>query len=301
MTIPRNGRYVVKAELTAFATETKEVLINASGANGGKAEQVAEFGMQLASRVAQEEARQAGTANALSGALGSGTQALSLTGDGGDLSDASVGGGNAGTQMPSLTGLGGADAAATDSVAVSGQMGETNGLASYSEDEIRERVQDAIANAQRQGGAVGDMANAVAGMLGGMMGGPGGGGGRGGRGGGGGGGGRGGFRGFNPTQPHGAIFYQGGNGALDAAPFSVPAALGEAGAQVVKPSSMSNRFGVSFTGSPFIPGLVKPSTKQFVFFNLTGQRNINPGDLQRDRANTGRAERGLLCPGRDAV
>jgi len=63
---------------------------------------------------------------------------------------------------------------------------------------------------------------------------------------------------------------------LNAAPFSVAAALGEPGAQVVKPSSMSNRFGVSFTGSPSIPGLVKASTKQFIFFNLTGQRNINP-------------------------
>lgn len=36
MTIPRDGRYVVKAELAAFATETKEVLINASGLNGGR-------------------------------------------------------------------------------------------------------------------------------------------------------------------------------------------------------------------------------------------------------------------------
>src|SRR5271156_1091194 len=53
MAIPRNGRYVVKAELAAFATETKEVLINAAGENGGQPEQVAEFGLQLASRVAQ--------------------------------------------------------------------------------------------------------------------------------------------------------------------------------------------------------------------------------------------------------
>ena len=73
--------------------------------------------------------------------------------------------------MPTLVGLGGGDATATDSVTVSGQMGQTNGLANFSEDDIRQRVQDAIANAQRQGGAVGDMANAVAGMLGGMMGG----------------------------------------------------------------------------------------------------------------------------------
>jgi hypothetical protein len=273
MTVPRNGRYVVKAELAAFAVETKEVLINAAGENGGKPEQVAEFGLQLASRVEQQEAAVARAASGQGAALTRGLQSLSVTGDGGVTTDASTGSGNAGVQMPTLSSLGG-DAAANDSVAVSGQMGQTNGLAGYSEDEIRQRVQDAIAQAQRQGGAAGDMANTVAGMLGGMMGGGGFGGG-GGRGGGGRGGG-GGFRGFNPTQPHGAIFYQGGNGALNAAPFSVAAALGEPGAKVVKPDSMQNRFGVSFTGSPSIPGLVKANPKQFVFFNVTGARNINP-------------------------
>jgi trimeric autotransporter adhesin len=273
MAIPRNGRYVVKAELAAFATETKEVLINAAGLNGGKAAQVAEFGLQLASRVQQEEERQTA---ATSAGVARGLQALSVTGDGLGAADASTGGGNAGAQLPSLTGLGGSDAAANDSVTVNGAMGQTNGLAGYSEDDIRQRVQDAIAQAQRQGGAAGDMANAVVGMLGGMMGGggfggPGGGGPGGGRGGRGGGGG--GFRGFNPTQPHGAIFYQGGNGALDATPFSLT------GAPVIKPSFSSNRFGVSFTGSPSIPGLVKASSKQFIFFNVTGQRNTTPSNL----------------------
>ncbi|HEX7158931.1 MAG TPA: TonB-dependent receptor [Edaphobacter sp.] len=143
------------------------------------------------------------------------------------------------------------------------------------------------------------MANVVVSMLGGMMngvvmgGGPGGpGGGPGGPGGGpgggqfmimgpgGGGGGRGmgggAFRNFNPTQLHGGIFYQGSFSAMNAAPFSVASALGEPGAQVIKPDSMTNRFGVSLAGSPYIPGLIKPSTKQFVFLNVTGQRNINP-------------------------
>ncbi len=96
----------------------------------------------------------------------------------------------------------------------------------------------------------------------------------GGRGGGGGGGG--GFSGFNPTQPHGAIFYQGGNGALNAAPFSSRLWERRAGGEACV---MQNRFGVSFTGSPSIPGLVKASTKQFVFLNVTGQRNINPRSL----------------------
>jgi hypothetical protein len=273
MTIPRNGRYVVKAELAAFATETKEVLINAAGENGGKPAQVAEFGLQLASRVQEQETRQ--TAAASNAGIAQGIQALSVTGDGAQSTDASANAGadTAGAQLPSLAGLS-SEAAGADSVTVNGAIGTTNGLASYSEDDIRQRVQDAIAQAQRQGGAAGDTANAVVGLLGGLIGGggfggPGGGGGGGGRGGRGGGG----FRGFNPTQPHGAIFYQGGNGALDATSFSLT------GAPVVKPAYSSNRFGVSFTGSPFIPGLVKASTKQFIFFNVTGQRNTTPSNL----------------------
>ncbi len=275
MTIPRNGRYVVRVELAAFASETKEVLVNAAGENGGKPAQVAEFGLQLASRVQQQEERQAASAG-----VARGLQALNVTGDASGSADATTSGGSSGAQLPSLSGLAAGDAAANDSVAVNGAVGQTNGLAGYSEDDIRERVQDAIAQAQRQGGAVGDIANSVAGLLGGLagggFGGPGGGGagggGRGGRGGGGGGG-FGGFRGFNPTQPHGAVFYQGGNGALDAANFSLT------GAPVVRPAYSSNRFGVSFTGSPFIPGVMKASTKQFIFLNVTGQRNITPSNL----------------------
>ncbi len=224
MAIPRNGRYVVRADLAAFAGETKEVLINAVGENGGRPDQVADFTMQLASRVEQQQQQQEGqqraAAAAISGAIGRGMQSLNVTGGATDLADASTGTGNAGAQMPTLSGLGG-DASATDSVAVSGQMGQTNGLANLSEDDIRQRVEEAMARARQQGGASADAANAVAGMLGGLMGpgGPGGGGFGGGRGGaftvrGGGGGGRGGRGGFNPTQPHGAIFYQGGNGAI---------------------------------------------------------------------------------------
>lgn len=114
------------------------------------------------------------------------------------------------------------------------------------------------------------------GVLGSLMGpggaGFGGGGGRGGHGGGGGGG-RGGFGRFDPSKPHGQIFYQGGNGAFDATQYSLT------GAPVTKPGYSNNRFGVSFAGSPFIPGLVKANPKQFVFFNLTGQRNTTPQNL----------------------
>ena len=281
MTIPANGRYVVRVELTAFASETREVLINAAGENGGKADQAISIPLQLASRVAasQTDTQQAALGRALSNAIGGrggSLQSLSVLASGAGAADASTGGGNAGAQLPSIAGLGGSDTA-TESVAVNGQLGQTNGLANLNEDEVRSRVEDALAQARRSGGSSADLSGAVVGVLGGLLG-PGGGGfgggggGRGGRGGGGGGG-RGGFGRFDPSKPHGQIFYQGGNGALDATQYSLT------GAPVIKPAYSNNRFGVSFAGSPFIPGLVKADTKQFVFFNVTGQRNITPENL----------------------
>jgi hypothetical protein len=273
MAIPKNGRYVVRAELAAFASMTQEVLLKAAGLNGGKPAQVADFGLQLASRAAEAETQQAGLSNAARGAIARGLQSLNVQRGGLDTLDASTGGGNAGASLPSFAG---GDSAASDSVTVSGAAGQTNGLADISEDEIRDRIRDVVAQAQRQGGATGDIANAVAGMLGGIMGGPGGfggpgggGGGRGGRGGGGGGG----FRNFNPTQPHGSIYYQGGYNALNATPYSLT------GAPTPNLGGAQNSFGLTFTGSPSIPGLVKASSKQFIFLSVTGQRNITPQNL----------------------
>ena len=262
MAIPKNGRYVVRAELAAFASVTQEILIHAAGLNGGKPTQVADFGMQLASRQAAEESQ---TAN-ISGAITRGLQSLNVQRGALDTTDASIGAGNAGAALPSVaTG----DAAGSDSVTVSGAVGQTNGLAGVSEDEIRQRIQDAMQQAQRQGGANGDVINAVAGMLGGIMAGPGGfggpgGGGRGGRGGGGG------FRNFNPSQPHGTIYYQGAYNGLNAIPYSLT------GAPTPNLGGAQNSFGITFSGSPSIPHVMKGSSKQFFFLSVTGQRNITP-------------------------
>ena len=269
MVIPRTGRYVVKAELAAFAPLTSEVRITADAAN-----QTAEFGLQLASRVAQAEAAGSTTAASLASglatALARGTQSLSVTGEGG-LADASAASAGSAATAPSLGGLGGDTlGAGSDSVAVSGAQGQTNGLANLSEDDIRDRISQATDEARRRGGASGDQIDAVVSLLGGILGGPGGGPGGAGRGGG---RGSGGFRNFNPTTPHGSIFYQGGFSQLDAQAFSLT------GVKTVKPNSYQNRFGVTFAGSPAIPGLFKASTKQFVFVNLTGQRNITPENL----------------------
>ena len=285
--IPRNGRYVVRAELTGFAPATAEVVINGDAA--ANLAQHTDFGMELASRAAAAEARQQAAA-AGTGAQ-RGLQGLSLTGtaDSSTTDIASAGNGNTGVSMPSLSGLdsgstGGDNASAgvTDSIAVSGQSGQMNGLSGFSEDDIRQRVQEAVDRARSNGmlpEGAGDPTNMIVGVLGGMMGGGpgggggrggGGGGGRGGRGGGGGGGGTFAFRGFNPAQPHGGLNYSGDFAALDSAPWSNTLQ------PVANPSYMKNTFGASFAGSPYIPGLTKPNTKQFVFLNLNGQRNTTP-------------------------
>ena len=319
MTIPRNGRYVVRAELAGFAPVTKEVVLNASESMAGiMLVQTSDFGMQLASRAAAAEARQEAAASGT--ALGRGTQNLSLNAGNTDVTDASAANGNSDVAMPTLGNVGQAGATETaqsnESIAVSGQMGQTNGLANFSEDEIRERVQNAVDQARASGMLPqgGDPTNQIVAVVGGMMmgggpggpggpggGGPGGGGGfrggggGGGRGGGGGGGGFGAFRNFNPAQPHGNIFYQGGNNALNSAPWS-PAG------PVVQPSGFQNRFGASIAGSPYIPGLTKPNTKQFGFLNISGQRNLNaflptPGFVPTDLERKGDFSQSVLRAG----
>ena len=260
LAIPRNGRYVVRAELSAFAPLTQEVLLNAASHQGSAA-----FRMELASRSAARDADTGAGVNTQ--ALTRGLQSLGVTGGADTLaSDATSGGGASGAALPSLAG----NSDATESVSVNGQAGTTNGLANFSEDEVRQRIQDAMQQSRTGGGNNSEIANAVVGMLGSMMvGGPGGPGGSGGRGGGGGAGGFGAFRNLNPTALHGTAFYIGGNGALDATPYSLTGTA-------VKPGYSSNRYGGSLVGSPYIPGLTKPSSKQFVFLNFSGNKTMTP-------------------------
>src|ERR1039458_741474 len=126
MEVPRNGRYVIKEELTGFAAVTQEVVINHSSENGGLPMQTAEFKMDLASRVTPAAtttvgargtgtspaggaatpatvarpggttpstvARAGGTAPPAVARVGRGTQALSVQDDSGDdTADATAG------------------------------------------------------------------------------------------------------------------------------------------------------------------------------------------------------------------
>ena len=88
-----------------------------------------------------------------------------------------------------------------------------------------------------------------------------------------GGGGRGGnFRGFNPSQPHGAFFWTGGNGAINAKDFALR------GQPIEQPAYGSNKYGLTFVGNPNIPGLIRNDKKDFVFLTLAGQRSSSPFD-----------------------
>ncbi|MDE3103916.1 MAG: carboxypeptidase regulatory-like domain-containing protein [Acidobacteriota bacterium] len=284
MAVPRNGRYVIRAELAAFAPVTTEVLINAAGQNGGQPDQVANFTLQLASRVVLQpdsDAAPTATAGERNSNRGPGLQALSLSGGAADLADASAGTSISGVQMPSLAGAEGSDnLLATDSVTVRGANGQTNGLAGISQDDLQQRIQDVQALAQRMGFNANDVSNAIAGALGGLMQGGGFGGGFGGdfggpRGGfGGRGGGLGGMRGLNPSQPHGSFGYTGAYSALNANSFSVT------GTPIPKPAANRNSFVASLTGSPYLPGLTRPNPKQFLFLSAQQTRSTTPTSTQ---------------------
>jgi hypothetical protein len=275
LTIPQNGRYVIRTQFAAFAQGVQEAVFNAASHD-----QTVSFELLLASRaVAQQEsesASQQARQSMIQQLAGNGAQNLSLmsalSGDTESQPGQSSSSNSADAALPSIAGnsdFGG------DSVAISGQSGAVSPLAGIDPDRIR----DAIESLRAQGGlpegvgggnfgGLGGGGLGGGGFGGGGFGGPGGFGG-GGRGGGGGGGN---FRGFNPSQPHGAFFWIGSNSALNAEPFSL---RGQAQQQ---PPSGTNRFGITFMSAPYVPGHTKPSGKDMVFLTLSGQRSSNPLD-----------------------
>ncbi len=263
LTIPQNGRYVIRTQFAAFAVGSQEAVLNATSHD-----QTVAFELILASRAAQQEQRQeqgSQVEQAIRQLAGNGAQNLSLmsalAADTENQGGTQGAGGQPGAALPSIAGnsdFGG------DSVAISGQTGTVSPLAGLDMDRIR----DAIETIRAQGGLPG-------GQSGGIFAGASGGGGFGGDGFGGGGfggGGRGNFRGFNPGQPHGAVFWIGSNSALNAEPFALR------GQPQEQPPSGTNRFGITFMSAPYIPKLTKPSGKDMVFLTLSGQRSSNPLD-----------------------
>lgn len=261
LVIPQNGRYVLKTELAAFAPVTKEALLNATAHD-----LTVDFSVLLASRAAQQE-QQTSLANAARQFLGGGgAQSLNLMGAASDLIQAGSGGEEAGAALPSLASN--SDFSSGESVAVSGQMGTTNPMAGIDFSQMRDNAE---LNQSLNGGGPGGQGGPGGGGAGGGGGGFGGGGFGGGRGGGGGGM-RGNFRNFKPNQPHGALFWNGGNGALNAEDFALR------GQTFENPAYSSNRFGLTFLSAPYIPKILTNDKNDFLFFSLSGTRSSSPFD-----------------------
>jgi hypothetical protein len=265
------GRYVVRAEFSAFAPLTQEILINAENRNGR-----ADLAMILLSR-AQRDAQQQQTQNQAgqlaAGMAGLGMQRLSLAaGDGAGTSGAA----SADSSAITSAGLPNAGLAAegnTESVAVSGAMGRTE-QPTFDPGEMQDRIAEMRDQGARQGGSFnlgGGSFNLGGGSLGG---GP-----LGGGGGpmmimmGGGGGGARGLRNFNINKPHGSIFYNYGGSPLDARPYSLT------GEPAEKASYGQHRFGVVMGGPLNIPHIYHGGTKTFLFGTYTGSRGNNPYDV----------------------
>jgi trimeric autotransporter adhesin len=273
LAVTGKGRYVVKAEFSAFAPVTQEVLINEQNRSGK-----AELAMVLLSRAqkeAQQEQRQQ-MAQQLTGAGRGGMQPLALSG-GGDMGSTAGGGGdtaslaNAGLPNAGLAAEGG-----NESVAISGAQGRAE-QNMFDPGEMQDRLSDMRDQLSRQGGGSGaiSLGGGMANIQ--MMGG--GGGSFGGGGGGGpmiimmGGGGSRGFRGFNVNKPHGSIFFNYGGSALDAKPYSLN------GQPENKASYSQKRFGATIGGPLNIPHIYKGGTKTFLFGSYNGSRSTNPYDI----------------------
>jgi hypothetical protein len=289
MQIPQNGRYVVRTEFAAFAQKAQEAVLNATSHD-----QQLDFQLVLASRAVQQEQQQAqqqtgananGIAQAIQQLTGTNPENVSLINSLGTDTEAAAGASSAqGAALPTVAtnaDFGG------ESVAITGQSGQVSPMAGVDLDRLRDALETFRAQNGGQfpgggglfggggGGAFGGGGVMIAVGPGGGAGGPGGPGGPGGAvffGGFGGGGNRG-FRNFNPAQPHGAVFWDGSNSALNAQPFTLH------GTPLEQPASGTNRFGVTLMSAPYIPGLTKPSGKDTVFLTLSGQRNSSPQDF----------------------
>jgi trimeric autotransporter adhesin len=272
LTIPQNGRYVIRTQFAAFATGSEEALLNASNH-----EQTVNFDLMLASRAAAQQQAQQGSqggtesqgAQAIRQMIGSGAQSLSLMSSMAADTETQAGLSSAGGSGAALPSAASNTDFSSDSVAITGQSGQVSPLAGVDIDRLR----DAMETIRQQGGLAGGQGGGLFGG-GGGFGGGGFGGGFGGAGGGfgGGGGRRGNFRGFNPGQPHGAIYWTGSNSALNAEPFSLE------GQDQNQPPSGSNKFGLTFISSPYIPHLTKPSGKDTMFLTVAGTRSSTPSD-----------------------
>jgi hypothetical protein len=261
--LPSRGRWVLRAEFSAFAAQTAELVLTPA-----QPEAMHDFELVLLSRVpktannAGEAASQEGNGQAQAWnqqvAAGRGAQRLTLNSDNAALAQSALPG-EGDASLAGVSGLAASEDAANQSVSVSGRMGNEQDFGLQNMDQLRDRINDLRARGQLGGGGFDGPAD-----------GPGSGFGPGGPGGAGGGGGR--MRMGSLNRPHGQIYYDASNAALDAAPYSLSG-------PAEKPGYGSNKIGAMLGGPLKIPHLYEDGGKTFFFLNYSGIRSSMPYDM----------------------
>jgi len=255
LNVPANGRYVIRAQMLAFAAVTGEARIDASNRSVRvDLEMLLQSRAQQAAQIRDGQNQGGQGLERGAGATGQqrGFQSLSVTRDpnGSDLSATPAADQGASDQQ-----AGGFANTATESVAFAGSAAAATqfaGPGGPGGEEWRNRDQ----------GGPGGYGGGFGGFGGGFGGGPPGGGG--------------GFFGgrgrpdFN--RPHGTVYYSIGDSAFNAAPYSL------SGTPASKPGYLQNRFGGAIGGPLNIPKIYHGGAKTFFFVNYNGSRAVNPYD-----------------------
>jgi trimeric autotransporter adhesin len=258
--MPR-GRYVVRIEFMGFAPVTQEVVLKPETPSGKVAAELI-----LSSRQQEQQADTA-TQAARRGfqSLTMGSTLSAIAGDVANGGSGSFGANSADALAMPMNGAG-ADSP-TESVSISGAQGRTQDFGGGSEQGLEDRIQEFRERMQRDGGG-----NLQSPGQGGGQGGPGGGGP-------GGPGGAGGpvmigrlGRNFNINQPHGFLYFQDDDSALDARPYSLT------GIATDKATYNQAKFGANIGGPLNIPKLFNGGNKWFFFAGWNGSRGSTPYD-----------------------
>ena len=165
MTIPQNGRYVIRTQFAAFAQGSQEALLNAANRD-----QTVNFDLVLASRAAEQDQKgqSAQMQQAIRQLTGNGLQSLSLMNA---LAGGGTEAGTAGAQVASgasLPSVAGNSDFSGDSVSITGQSGSVSPLAGVDMDRLRDLAESLRAQNGGQGpGGPGGAPGQAVGILGG--------------------------------------------------------------------------------------------------------------------------------------
>jgi trimeric autotransporter adhesin len=262
--LPAKGRWVLRAEFSAFAPQTSEVVLTPA-----QPEASHDFELILLSRApkptneAGEQASQQGNGGVRlsnpQAAAARGAQRLTLSVDDAALAQ-SAGSGDADISQAGASGLASSADATNQSVSVSGRMGNAQDFGLQNMDDLRDHINELRSRGQLNGMGFDNGGGPGNGTF--VTGGPGGGNGGGGR-----------FRMGSLNRPHGQIYYNASNAALDAAPYAI------SGQPTAKPEYGSNKVGGMLGGPLKIPHVFDDGGKTFFFLNYSGIRSTTPYDM----------------------